>query len=80
MVAASDVVFVAVQTPHAPTYGGERPMPLRNRDFEYAYLTQAVRDVVRAPAQQCKTVTAAIVSSVLPAPSTVTSTRWLTGL
>ena len=49
VVAASDVVFVAVQTPHSPAYGGEIPMPAQPRDFEYAYLVQAVRDVCRAP-------------------------------
>lgn len=66
LVAASDVVFVAVQTPHAPAYGGEQPMPGKPRDFEYAYLIQACRDVARAALEQQKHVTLVVVSTVLP--------------
>jgi UDP-glucose 6-dehydrogenase len=32
------VVFLAVQTPHAPEYGGETPVPGTTSDFEYGYL------------------------------------------
>jgi hypothetical protein len=52
--------------PMPPAYCSEQPMPMESHDFEYAYLTKAVRDVARAAAQQCKTVTVAIVSTVLP--------------
>jgi UDPglucose 6-dehydrogenase len=65
-VAHADVVFVAVQTPHAHRYGGETPVPDDTRDFEYAYLTQAVRDVCRAAAEQAKRITLVVVSTVLP--------------
>jgi UDPglucose 6-dehydrogenase len=66
VVAASDIVFVSVQTPHAPDYGGETPAPATRRDFEYAYLTQACRDVCRAATEQAKQITLAVVSTVLP--------------
>lgn len=67
VVANTDVVFVAVQTPHAPAYGGEQPMPhTQRRDFEYAYLVQAVRDVAAAAARQRRPVTVVVVSTVLP--------------
>lgn len=66
VVAASDVVFVAVPTPHAPAYGGEKPVQLDPRDFEYAYLTWACRDVCQAAAEQRKYITMAVVSTVLP--------------
>jgi UDPglucose 6-dehydrogenase len=66
VVAESDVVFVAVQTPHAPAYGGEVPAPAEPRDFEYAYLVQAVRDVCRAAQEQGKDITVVVVSTVLP--------------
>lgn len=66
VVAASDVVFVAVQTPHAPAYGGETPTPAERRDFEYGYLINAVRAVSAAAEDQCKDVTIAVVSTVLP--------------
>jgi UDPglucose 6-dehydrogenase len=67
LVATTDgVVFVAVQTPHAPAYGGEQPMPDEPRDFEYQHLVQAVRDLCRAAAEQAKPVTIAVVSTCLP--------------
>ena len=66
LVAASDVVFAAVQTPHAPAYGGEQPMPDERRDFEYAYLVQACRDICAAALDQRRHVTLAVVSTVLP--------------
>lgn len=66
VVAHADVVFVAVQTPHAPAYGGEAPMPYERRDFEYGFLIQAVRDVCRAAAEQAKPITLVVVSTALP--------------
>jgi UDPglucose 6-dehydrogenase len=66
VVAVSDIVFVAVQTPHSPAYGGEVPVPAEGRDFEYAFLVQAVRDVCRAAREQRKPVTVAVISTVLP--------------
>lgn len=66
VVAASSVVFVAVQTPHAPEYGGETPAPVERRDFEYGFLVGAVRDVCQAAADLHKSITVVIVSTVLP--------------
>src|SRR5688500_16883774 len=37
----SELIFIAVQTPHSAKYGGEYPTPEDSRDFEYAYLVQA---------------------------------------
>lgn len=61
-----EVVYVAVQTPHSPLYGGDRVAPELRRDFEYAYLVNAVRGVCLAATLQRKHVTVAIVSTVLP--------------
>lgn len=61
-----DVVFVAVQTPHSPAYGGETPTPSEPREFEYAYLVNAIRAVANAAARQAKHVTLVVVSTVLP--------------
>lgn len=66
VVAHADVVFVAVQTPHAPEYGGEKPMPEERRDFEYGFLVQAVRDVCHAAFEQAKPITLVVVSTALP--------------
>lgn len=58
-----EIVFVAVQTPHAPQYGGQVPVPEQTRDFEYAFLVQAVRDIV---ANARHDLTMVIISTVLP--------------
>ena len=64
--ATDDVVYVAVQTPHSPAYGGETPTPDEPREFEYAYLRNAVRAVCHAALNQRKFVTLVVVSTVLP--------------
>lgn len=61
-----DVVFVAVQTPHASEYEGVVPMPTERRDFEYGYLAQAVRDVANIARSRSVPLTLAVVSTVLP--------------
>lgn len=66
LVANADVIFVAVQTPHPAEYDGTVPAPEVTRDFEYGYLTNAVRWLSRAAYQQNKDITIAVVSTVLP--------------
>lgn len=66
VVAHADVVFVAVQTPHAPAYGGETPMPYDRRDFEYGFLIQAVRDVCTQALYLKRQITLVVVSTALP--------------
>jgi UDPglucose 6-dehydrogenase len=61
-----DVVYVAVQTPHSPAYGGEVLTPDEPREFEYAYLVNAVRAVCEAALEQQKFITLVVVSTVLP--------------
>lgn len=60
------LVFVAVQTPHAPEYGGEAPMPTETRDFDYTYLTAVVEEVAVAADRLEKPVTLVVVSTALP--------------
>jgi UDPglucose 6-dehydrogenase len=60
------VVYVAVQTPHSPAYGGEVPTPDEPREFEYQYLVSAVRAVVNAVNHRRRDVTVVVVSTVLP--------------
>ncbi len=67
VVAASDgIVMVSVQTPHDPRYGGETPIVEEPVDFEYGYLTQAVRDIATAADEQGKQITVVVISTVLP--------------
>lgn len=58
-----ELVIIAVQTPHAPEYGGDIPAAgTAGHDFEYAYLAQAVRDVAAARKQ----LTIVVLSTVSP--------------
>lgn len=59
----ADIVFVAVQTPHAPDYEGVTRTPAERRDFDYTFLQTAVTEIARAAAHP---VTLVIVSTVLP--------------
>ena len=41
-----DIVFVAVQTPHDPIYGGEQPIThLKNVDFDYSIVENVLDDI-----------------------------------
>jgi UDPglucose 6-dehydrogenase len=41
-----DIIFIAVQTPHDPVYGGEQPIThLANKDFDYTIVNQVLKDV-----------------------------------
>lgn len=66
VVEESDVIFVAVQTPHAPKYEGCETTPDDKRDFDYGYLTAALRRVNQACAKE---LTVVIVSTVNPGTS-----------
>jgi UDPglucose 6-dehydrogenase len=63
-----DVVFIAVQTPHVQRFDGARLLPtdVIPEDFEYGFLTNAVRSVAQAAWRQRKQVTIVIISTVLP--------------
>lgn len=45
-VVGQDLIFVAVQTPHDPVYGGEQPIThLPNKDFDYTVVNQILADI-----------------------------------
>lgn len=45
-VIGQDLVFVAVQTPHDPVYGGDQPIThLPNKDFDYTLVNQVLADI-----------------------------------
>lgn len=59
-----DIVFVAVQTPHDPAYDGKEPTShLSPKDFDYSYITQAVKSVDNFVS---KDTLIAVISTVLP--------------
>jgi UDPglucose 6-dehydrogenase len=45
-VTGQDIIFIAVQTPHDPIYGGEQPIThLKNKDFDYTVVNDVLRQV-----------------------------------
>jgi UDPglucose 6-dehydrogenase len=67
VVAATDeLVFVAVQTPHDPRYGGEAPAPHRPADFDYRWLRDVAEQVNAAATAQEKPITLVVISTALP--------------
>jgi UDPglucose 6-dehydrogenase len=59
----SDLLFVAVQTPHDPRFEGTTRLPEERIDFDYSYLVDAIKNVsavVKAPKKVI------IISTVLP--------------
>jgi UDPglucose 6-dehydrogenase len=63
-VLGKDLVFIAVQTPHDPIYGGDQPIThLRNKDFDYTVVNDVLRQVnaVATPEQLV-----VLISTVLP--------------
>lgn len=67
VVEKSDIVFVAVQTPHDPRFEGITPMPEERSDFDYAYLKNAISDIaIYLQNNKDKRVNLVIISTVLP--------------
>lgn len=66
LVAQSDIIFVAVQTPHDPLYDGSTPRPTTRRDFDYTYLESAVSELAAAIQAHGESRTVVIISTVLP--------------
>lgn len=63
----TDLVFVAVQTPHEKEYEGITPLPDTRKDFDYSHLIsclQSIRDAVLALGN--KKITVVVISTVLP--------------
>jgi UDPglucose 6-dehydrogenase len=66
IVRESEVVFVAVQTPHEPALEGAGRLPDYRSDFDYSYLAGAVEAVGAAAAAARTELTVAVISTVLP--------------
>ena len=66
VVAHSEIIFVAVQTPHEPLYEGVTRIPDERADFDYRYLRQAVADLSAAIAERGEDRVVVIISTVLP--------------
>lgn len=61
-----DVIFTAVQTPHEQRFEGITPLPEERADFDYSFLVQACKHLSDEADRQQRTVTLAVISTVLP--------------
>jgi len=59
----AEILFVAVQTPHAPQYEGTSRLPEERADFDYSHLVAAMGAISEAVTRP---VVVAIISTVLP--------------
>ena len=66
IVAVSEIVFVAVQTPHGSEYEGITRIPHTRQDFDYTYLVDAVTKITDSANRLKQNVTVVIISTVLP--------------
>lgn len=63
-VAGKDLIFIAVQTPHDPIYGGDQPIThLKNKDFDYTIVNDVLKQVNEFATQDQLVV---LISTVLP--------------
>lgn len=66
LVAQSDIIFLAVQTPHDPKYEGVTRLPDDRKDFDYTHLKQGVKDIAETAKELGKMTTLAVISTCLP--------------
>ncbi|MBI5477766.1 MAG: nucleotide sugar dehydrogenase [Deltaproteobacteria bacterium] len=66
LVRQSELLFVAVQTPHAPEYEGTTRMPAEPADFDYSFVTRGVSRLAAEIERLGRQRVLAIVSTVLP--------------
>lgn len=66
VVDSSDIVFVAVQTPHDPKYEGATRIPDDRKDFDYSYLKSSVQQIAEACWEKRSKTVVAVISTCLP--------------
>ena len=59
----SEILFLAIQTPHEPLYEGITKIPAKRVDFDYSYIEKAIADIA---AVVNKPATIVVISTVLP--------------
>lgn len=66
VVAHSEIIFCAVQTPHELRFEGIGRLPNDRADFDYTYLKKAVSDIASEAKRQKKRVVLVVISTCLP--------------
>jgi UDPglucose 6-dehydrogenase len=62
----AEIIFVAVQTPHAPLYEGVTRLPEERVDFDYRHLRSAIEDLSRSILENGEDKIVIVISTVLP--------------
>jgi UDPglucose 6-dehydrogenase len=66
VVERADIIFVPIQTPHAPKYEGVTRIPDERVDFDYTYLKGGMKSLSDEIERQGKNKVVVIISTVLP--------------
>ena len=67
VIMSSDIVFIAVQTPHDPMFEGSTPLPEERKDFDYSYLISVIEEINSILLlNKNKNLDISIISTVLP--------------
>jgi UDPglucose 6-dehydrogenase len=66
VVAHGEIIFVPIQTPHAPEYEGITRIPDQRVDFDYTYLKAGMKSLADEIEKQGKDKVVVIISTVLP--------------
>ena len=66
VVGFSEIVFVAIQTPHETRFEGIRRLPEDRADFDYQFIKAGVKRIVDSASRQRKEIVLVIISTVLP--------------
>ena len=67
VVGKSEIVFVAVQTPHEEQFEGTTPVPDVTRDFDYTFLKSAIEEIASGlRIHKDKKLMVVVISTVLP--------------
>src|SRR5262249_53153776 len=62
----AEIIFVAVQTPHAPLYEGVTRLPAGRVDFDYRFLRTAMDDLSASIRRRGEDKIVVVISTVLP--------------
>lgn len=62
----ANLIFVAVQTPHAPEFEGDVPIPDERADFDYSHLRATIEEIAKECKAQGKHRVVAVISTCLP--------------
>lgn len=63
----SEIIFIAVQTPHEKLFEGVTPVPNEKRDFDYSYLISSINEISESIKRiKKKDILIVVISTVLP--------------